>query len=108
MDQDLILITIIGMALVTYVPRIFPLLALSDKKLPDLVVAWLKQVPAAVLAAMLLPSVLMPSGEISVGLDNLFLWAALPTLGAAILTKSLFVPVIIGMLVVILGRLLIG
>ena len=108
MEQDIIFITIIGMALVTYVPRIFPLLALSGKKLPDFVVAWLKQVPAAVLAAMLLPSILMPSGQVTVGFDNLFFWAALPTLGAAILTKSLFVPVIVGMVLVILGRIFIG
>ena len=107
MDQSLITWTIIGMAVVTFVPRVIPLLALSGKKLPDLVVAWLRYVPAAVLAAMLLPSILMPEGGISLAMENLFLWAALPTFAAAILSKNLFVPVIVGLLLVMLGRLLI-
>lgn len=107
MDQKRILITIIGMSVVTYLPRLFPLLALSGKKLPDLVVRWLSYVPAAVLAAMLLPAILLPDGQIQVGMDNLFFWAALPTFAAAIFTKNLFVPVIVGMVTVILGRWLI-
>jgi branched-subunit amino acid transport protein len=53
---------------------------------------------------MLLPSILLQEGQISLGLDNLFFWAALPTLGVAIWAKSLFPPVIIGMLIVIIGR----
>lgn len=107
MDQKLILITIIGMSVVTYLPRLFPLLALSGKKLPDLAVRWLSYVPAAVLSAMLLPAILLPDGQIQVGMDNLFFWAALPTFAAAIFTKNLFVPVIVGMVTVILGRWLI-
>lgn len=104
MDQKLILLTILGMAVVTYLPRLFPLWALSGKKLPDLVVSWLSYVPAAVLAAMLLPAILLKDGKIVLEMENLFFWAALPTFAGAILTKNLFVPVVIGMLVVILGR----
>lgn len=105
MEEHLIFFTIIGMAGVTYLPRLIPLLALSGKELPPPVVAWLRHVPASVLAAMLLPAILFKDGALSFGLENLFFWAALPTLIAAILTKSLFIPVIVGMLVVILGRL---
>jgi len=50
----------------------------------------------------------MPGGRLALGSDNLFLWAAIPTLIAAVISKSLFLPVIIGMLVVILARLLGG
>jgi branched-subunit amino acid transport protein len=108
MEERLIFFTIIGMALVTYVPRLIPLLALSGKELPPSVVAWLRHVPASVLAAMLLPAILIKDGVLSLGLENLFFWAALPTLIAAILSKSLYIPVIVGMLVVILGRWLAG
>jgi len=107
MDEKIILLTILGMAVVTYLPRLFPLLALSGKKLPDLIVSWLNYVPAAVLAAMLLPGIILSDGEIAINAENLFLWAALPTFGAAIITKNLFVPVIVGMLVVIIGRMLV-
>lgn len=104
MEEGLILLTIIGMAVVTYLPRLIPLLALSGKELPPSVVAWLRHVPPAVLSAMLLPIILMPEGKIILGFDNLFLWAAIPTIITAIISKSLFIPVIIGMLVVMIGR----
>ena len=105
MDENLVLLTIIGMAVVTYLPRQIPLLALSGKTLPAGIVAWLRHVPPADLAAMLLPAILIKDGELALGLDNLFFWAAIPTFTAAALSKSLFIPVIVGMLVVIIGRL---
>ena len=106
MDQEMILITILGMGLVTYLPHLLPVLTLTGLSLPKWLITWLRYVPPAVLAAMLLPSILLRDGQISLGLDNLFFWAALPTLGMAIWAKSLFPPVIVGMLVVIVGRLL--
>jgi len=106
MDDVTILIMILGMALVTYLPRIVPLFAFSDKKLPDVIISWLRYVPAAVLSAMLLPTIILVDGTVSIGLENLFFLAAVPTFITAILTKSLFPPVIVGMLVVVIGRLL--
>lgn len=108
MEERLIFYTIFGMAAVTFLPRLIPLLALSGKELPPAVVAWLRHVPASVLAAMLLPAILIKDGVLSLGLENLFFWAAIPTLIAAIFSKSLFIPVIVGMLFVILGRLFVG
>jgi branched-subunit amino acid transport protein len=105
MDESLVLLTIIGMAVVTYLPRLFPLLVLFGKTLPPVIVAWLRHVPPAVLAAMLLPALLIKDGELALGSDNLFFWAAIPTFAAAILSKNLFIPVIVGILVVIVGRL---
>jgi branched-subunit amino acid transport protein len=105
MDENLVLLTIFGMALVTYVPRALPLFALSGKKLPNWLISWLRYVPPAVLAAMLLPAILLQDGNINFSLDNLFFWAALPTFAAALLSKNLFIPVIVGMLTIILARL---
>ena len=107
MDEITVFLTILGMAAVTYLPRVFPLLALSNKKLPDVVVAWLHYVPPAVLAALLLPSLILQDGRITINVDNLFFWAALPTFAVAILTRNLFVPVLVGMAVVVLARLVI-
>lgn len=108
MEDRLILVTIFGMAFVTYLPRLIPLLALSGKRLPPPVIAWLRHVPPAVLAAMLLPTLIMPDGNLALGFDNLFLIAAVPTFVMAIITKSLFISVVVGILVVIIGRLLTG
>ena len=77
MDQGLILLTMVGMGLVTYLPRLLPILLLSGRTLKPLIVAWLRLVPPAVLSAMLLPSLLVPGKEVDLGFDNIFFWTAL-------------------------------
>lgn len=108
MDQRLIFFTILGMALVTYIPRLFPLLMLSSMSLPPVAIAWLRYVPVAVLAAMLFPSILVNDGQINLVNNNLFLLAALPTLIVAWKTRSLFGSVVIGMALVAAGRYILG
>jgi len=104
MDQKAILLTVLGMMLVTYIPRLLPVWFLSSRSLPPLVVAWLRYVPVAVLAAMLFPALLVQDGQIDLGLNNLFLWAAFPTLLVAWKKQSLFGAVIVGMVVVAVAR----
>jgi branched-subunit amino acid transport protein len=110
-DEKTILLTIVGMGLVTYVPRALPLFLLGRaspgrRSMPAVVDAWLRHVPAAVLAAMALPSLFLLGGEAHVRVGNLYLWAALPTLLVAWRTRSLLGAVIVGVAVVALGRLL--
>ena len=106
MDQKVILLTILGMQIVTYVPRLLPMLLFSSRQLPPLVIAWLHYVPVAVLAAMLLPSLLLVEQRISFDPNNLFLWAAVPTLFVAWKTQSLFGSVLCGMVIVAVARFL--
>ncbi len=73
-----------------------------------MVVSWLRYVPVAVLAAMLLPSLVMPEGWVDVRLENLFLWAAIPVFLVAWKTRNLFAPVIVGMVLVAGIRLFVG
>ena len=108
MDQKLIFLTIIGMALVTYLPRLLPVWVLSSRSLPPLVVDWLRYVPPAVLAAMLLPSLIVQDQSLNISLNNLFLLAAIPTFLVAWKTRSLFGSVVVGMVLVALGRWLFG
>jgi branched-subunit amino acid transport protein len=113
MEQETIFIALLGMMAATYVPRVLPVLLLSSRKLPRVVVAWLSYVPVAVLAAMLFPALLIPQGQvgdqqIDLGLDNLFLWAAVPTLLVAWKRRSFFGAVIVGMVVVAVARLVLG
>lgn len=104
MDQKVILLAILGMALVTYVPRLLPVWLLSSRSLPPLVIAWLRYVPVAVLAAMLLPSIAVQNNRVDLGLNNLFFWAAFPTLLVAWKTRSLFGSVVVGMIIVAAAR----
>ena len=106
MDQELILFTIIGMALVTYIPRMLPIIALTDRSLPDIVIIWLNYIPPAILAALLIPSIMLSDGEINLGGSNVFLWASIPTIAVAAKTKNLYAPVIVGMLLVVIFRMI--
>ena len=99
-------LTIIGMMLVTAPVRVFPLLMLSQRDLPRLLERWLSYVPVAVLAAMLFPSIFMPEGSFAFQLDNFYLWAAVPAILVAWKTRTLFPPVLSGVSVLILLRLI--
>jgi branched-subunit amino acid transport protein len=99
-DQRIIFLTIIGMLVVTYLPRLLPLWLFSSRSLSPLVVTWLRYVPAAVLAAMLFPSLVLTNGKLTPGGHNLFFWAAIPTFLVAWKTKSLFAAVLTGMVIV--------
>ncbi len=92
------------MAVVTYLPRLLPTLFLSGRNLRPLLIAWLRLVPPAVLAAMLVPSLLLREDRVDLGFDNLFFWAALVAFPVAWKSKSLFATVVVGMGLVALGR----
>ena len=106
MDQKTVLMTIIGMLAVTYIPRALPLLALASRSLSPVLVRWLGFIPAAVLAALLAPSLVLDEQGLAFSLDNEFLLAAVPTFLVAVRTRSFVGSIITGMGVVALARLL--
>ena len=101
-------IIIIGMALVTFIPRIVPVLLLPGRKMPKIVERWLALIAPAILSALLLPELLLDrSGPaFSLSFSNLYLFAAFPTVLVAWKTKSLFGAVVAGIVTVALVRLL--
>ena len=103
------LLLIFGMAVVTYVSRVSPLLLLSSKELNPQLMRWLEMVPPAVLAALLAPEILLHSSDgggktLFLCADNLFLLAAIPTAIVGWLTKNFFGTVAVGMGTVALLR----
>lgn len=88
---------IIAMALVTYVPRMAPLVFLSGRSLPPVVMEWLGLLPAALLGALVAQAVLMPEGALRLSLDNPALIPALVSALAAWRSRSLAVTVLSGM-----------
>ncbi len=104
MDQQTIFLTILGMAAVTYGPRALPLLALAKRTLPEAVVRWLGHVPAAVLAALLVPELLLRDGRLDIGSDNYFFWAAIPCFFIAKRFGGMFGCVLTGMGLVAAAR----
>jgi branched-subunit amino acid transport protein len=108
MDQELALLTVLGMAAATYLPRFLPTWLLSSRPLSPTITTWLGYVPVAVLSAMLLPTLLVPEKELDLSLDNLFLLAALPTFIVAGLTRSLLASVLTGVGLVAAARYFLG
>lgn len=105
MDEATLLITIFGMMVVTYVPRALPALVLSQRPMHPALARWLSYVPAAVLSALLMPSLLAPEKTLDLSLNNIFLLAAVPTFVVCFKTRSFFGTVAVGMVLVALLRL---
>ncbi len=101
-----LVLCILGMAVVTALPRVLPITLLSGRTLPPFLLRWLSFVPVAVLAALLAPEILLRDGRLYIAADNFFLLATVPTLLVAWRTGSFFGAVAAGMGAVALLRLL--
>lgn len=105
--ENTVFSVILLMALVTYLPRLLPILFLSRRKLPPRVRIWLAYIPVAVLASLLGPALLTAEGQLTLHpLANPYFWAAIPSLAVALLTKNMFLTILAGMIGVALLRLL--
>ncbi len=93
------LAVILGMGLVTFLPRWLPLVYLTKRNLPSWLVEWLDLIPAAILSALLIPELITSGAPRTLDLLRPELMAAVPTFLFAIFTKSLGGTVVVGMLV---------
>ena len=92
------LLLLLGMGLVTYLPRWLPLHYLSRRSLPQWFVQWLDLIPAAILSALLLPALVVDSTSGALDFLRSEFWVALPTFAFAWWTRSLGGSVVVGML----------
>jgi branched-subunit amino acid transport protein len=92
----IILIALMGA--VTYIPRMLPLVVLSNRRLPNWFTEWLELIPAAILSAMIAPTLFASADPRSFILGKPELLAALPTLLFALKTRSLAGTVVVGMI----------
>ncbi len=89
---------IFGMFVVTFAIR-FVMFAFAGKmQFPSWLERALKFVPPAVLTAIIVPSVAMPTGVLDISFTNVYLTAALFSLVVALLTKNLLKTIGLGML----------
>ena len=90
------IILILGMMLVTYIPRLVPFLFISDRELPKRLKGFLKSVPYVALGALIIPGVfsatpIMPIAAI-IGIAFAFIYSWLrggimvPVFGSIIIT----------------------
>jgi branched-subunit amino acid transport protein len=92
------IVLVLCMGAVTYLPRMLPLVALSRRSLPAWFSEWLELIPAAILSALLAPTLFAGVEPRGLCLGKPELLAAVPTLLFALRTRSLAGTVIVGML----------
>ncbi len=92
------LLLMLALGAVTYLPRLLPLVMLSRRTLPGWFAEWLELVPAAILSALIAPTLFAHSAPRLFTLGKVELLAALPTLFCAYKTRSLAGTVVVGML----------
>ncbi|MEW9501644.1 AzlD domain-containing protein [Jeotgalibacillus marinus] len=85
MNTTMVLL-IVGMAVVTYIPRVLPLTILEGKEPPPFLQEVLRNIPFAVLGALIFPGILLiREGDIWFGLVGAFAAFALATVGANVM-----------------------
>jgi branched-subunit amino acid transport protein len=105
MSHEEFLLCILGMGVVTYLPRWLPLAFLTDRDIPEIMKKWLSLIPACILSALVAQAVFIDPFTGSFQIFQRSFFAAIPTLAFAMKTRSLGGTVIAGMLVYwILGQ----
>jgi branched-subunit amino acid transport protein len=97
MSMEAYLLLVIGMGLATYLPRLLPLVCLADRRLPRWLTEWLDLVPAAILGALIAPSLFTAGTPRALVLGSPELLAAIPTFAVALRSRSLGWTVVTGM-----------
>jgi branched-subunit amino acid transport protein len=103
-----IILTLVGMAVVTYFTRSLFILALRQEILSPFLLRWLRFVPVAVLSSIIAPMIAAPHGALEVTYDSPYLLAGILTACLAGLTKNLIVTVIGGMTFILLLKFMLG
>ena len=92
------IVLIAGMALVTFAIRYSMYLVAGRVEFPTRLVKALRYVPAAVLTAIIVPAVLMPTNTgINFNYTNAHLIGALVALGVSWFSKNLLLTILLGM-----------
>jgi len=98
------LLLIAGMAVVTYATRVGFIGVARQFELHPLLRRSLEYVPVSILAALVFPAVLAPSGQMESPLTNPYVWAALITVAVLVTTKRQWLAIVLGVASLILMR----
>ncbi len=97
-----------GSALLTFIPRVLPLMLFSKIQIPMWLLRWLEYVPVAVMASLIGQELFMSDNQLVPITQNAALWASLPTIAVAIWTRSLLGTVLVGIVAMMILRYWIG
>jgi len=98
LSTNYIILTILGCSIVTWLSRVLPFILLKKFDLPKPVIEYLSFVPIVIMSALWFDSLFVQKiGELpQINYKNLL--ASLPTVLSAIISKSLLVIVVVGII----------
>lgn len=102
------ILLIVGMMVVTFIPRVLPLLFARRLHLPPNVELALHYVPIAVLTVIITQTVFVHGGEANFAPGNPYLWASVTAFGIALIQKRLFVTITCGLVVYAMCKYFLG
>ncbi len=85
METSTILFMIIGMGLVTYIPRMLPFVLFKGKEMPPFLQGVLKNIPYATLGALIFPGILLIQEDIMFGVVGALAAVTLAFIGANVI-----------------------
>ncbi|MCB9481563.1 MAG: AzlD domain-containing protein [Desulfobacteraceae bacterium] len=97
MSNEQYILLVVGMGIVSFIPRWIPLFYLSKKELPKPVVEWLELIPVAILSALLFPALLVDPHTKEFVLISPQTAAFIPCFIIAWFTRSLGITLVAGM-----------
>ncbi len=105
LSTNYIILTISGCTIATWLSRVIPFVLLKKFDLPKAVIEYLSFVPIVIMSALWFDSLFIQKiGELpEINYENLF--ASLPTVLSAIISKSLLVIVVVGIVSLAIIRL---
>lgn len=102
------MVIILGAALVTFIPRVLPLVLFSRIALPEWGIRWLSHVPISVMAALVGQELFLHDGKLASLTENVEWIAAIPTFLVALKTRSLLGTVVVGIVSIMALRYLVA
>ncbi|MBC9789744.1 AzlD domain-containing protein [Carnobacterium maltaromaticum] len=88
---------ILGMAVVTYLPRMLPMLLLNNREIPEKIVRWMFFIPVSIFAALIFSDIFFWENQFSINpLENLKLIPAIVVFFIAYKTKNIMWSIVFG------------
>ncbi|CRH17455.1 AzlD domain-containing protein [Carnobacterium maltaromaticum] len=88
---------ILGMAVVTYLPRMLPMLLLNNREIPEKIVRWMSFIPVSIFAALIFSDIFFWENQFSINpLENLKLIPAIVVFFIAYKTKNIMWSIVFG------------
>jgi branched-subunit amino acid transport protein len=101
-------IVILAMGAVTYATRVGFFGFARQFQLHPLLRRLLEYVPLSILAALIFPAVLAPSGKLQSPATNIYVWAAVVTSAVLLVSRRPWVAIIVGVATMVVLRQVLG